>query len=297
MATQAAVANTSSSLAMASSTGMVQVAPSALPPGILSLYDLWRKTTGSISLDIKRQGWAKRTAPPASAGPAGLLRVQPAPTGTRQARPRQPHGTYVQPRYYAPSPPGPQLTPAGDFASFAFGNTGARIKVLRHIEVGEKIEVTKSSGIVQTRATVDVAAGLTFDLDTAELAPVVRLKLLDLLSLHVLPHPAVKVQKRLALPFGDQGLGLRLSYECPLENIATPYRPPARLMVSLDTAPTNSVRLGTGGLEVDHAVQLGGGSTLLRGSGVVCVPREVPVVEGEPWLTWEIHRLGLKAKW
>ena len=163
-----------------------------------------------------------------------------------------------------------------------------------------------------------------------------RLKIRDLVSIRALPAPALRVQKRLAVPLlQQQGLGLRLSYECPLARLGSFYRPPARLMLSIDNAPDQArarrrgrpalpaasaagrtpssspcaashastpsllqgIRLTSAGLEVDKALALGGGAAVLRGAGVLALPRELPVAEGEPLVRCELRRLGLKARW
>ena len=101
--------------------------PFLLQP-ILNLYTLWTKTVGSLSVDIKRPSFAKRSWDPASEGPAGLLRVRPSEASggarRRRARGQPPAGAAYQygvQRWYGP---GPQVTPEGDFISHAFSNTG-----------------------------------------------------------------------------------------------------------------------------------------------------------------------------
>lgn len=115
-----------------------------------------------------------------------------------------------------------------------------------------------------------------------------------MLSLHALPYPALRLQKRIPLP---RDLGLRVSYECPLDALSTFFRPPARLMLSLDTIPEHGLRLTSAGVEVNQALELWGGRTAVRGAGVVNFPRELPLVEGQPWVGFEVYRAGLKSTW
>ena len=165
-----------------------------------------------------------------------------------------------------------------------------------------------------------------------------RLKYRDFLSLRALPSPALRLQKRLPIP--NSAFGVRLSYECPLDALATFYRPPARrvgrggvrptcrrrcwphggractvqpphplpfpttlpphpdrLMVHVENFVTAGVRLTQAGLELDAARALNNGSTIVRAAGTVSFPRELPVMEGQPLLGFDVRRLGLKSTW
>jgi hypothetical protein len=51
---------------------------------------------------------------------------------------------------------------------------------------------------------------------------------LVLFRMQFLPQPVLKLQKSLQLP--NSPLSLRMRYECPLEALDDPFRPPARLM-------------------------------------------------------------------
>lgn len=120
-----------------------------------------------------------------------------------------------------------------------------------------------------------------------------RLKFRDLASLRALPHPALKIHKRLAWPDSSWGVRLRCgracghvcvrayaratrlhrpgypsgacpaptptrpappahSYECPLDALASFYRPPARLMLSIDNMHSNGAQLSQAGLEFNY---------------------------------------------
>lgn len=56
-----------------------------------------------------------------------------------------------------------------------------------------------------------------------------RIKLWDVVSLRALPTPGLKLSKR--LPVGTSDFGVRISYDCPLDNLQRFWEPPARLMV------------------------------------------------------------------
>lgn len=111
----------------------------------------------------------------------------------------------------------------------------------------------------------------------------------------MLPEPAIKLQKRFAL--GESGAGVRVSYECPLRALGSAWQPPARLLVSIDSAVPSGLRLTQGGLEFDQALALPGNRALVRGAGRLGLPRQLPLEEGEPWLDADVRRLGLKATW
>lgn len=57
----------------------------------------------------------------------------------------------------------------------AFGNSGARIKAMRHVQFGPRFELTKY-GRTETVPAFDMGAGFDFEFDTAALRPLVRLK-------------------------------------------------------------------------------------------------------------------------
>ena len=56
-----------------------------------------------------------------------------------------------------------------------------------------------------------------------------RLKVKDLFSIRLLPYQALKINKRWQL--GNSPVALRVNYECPLDNLASPFAAPSRLMV------------------------------------------------------------------
>ena len=60
---------------------------------------------------------------------------------------------------------------------------------------------------------------------------------------------------------------------------------------------TAGVRLTQAGLELDAARALNNGSTIVRAAGTVSFPRELPVMEGQPLLGFDVRRLGLKSTW
>ncbi|KAI3433750.1 hypothetical protein D9Q98_003557 [Chlorella vulgaris] len=282
------------------------------PLGLVAINNLWKQTTGSLSIDLKRKLFKGGAAPGDS-----LWRVQPGsaaqPSGRRPplmrppaqpsmyAQPGVPPGAYsAHPGTYNNSygaPPVARQPPAAfaQLPTMAFMNTGARVKVMRHIQFGPMVTSERSTGLKRVVPTLDVGVGLAFELDTAELQPQARLKFRDIVSLKALPYPAIKIQKRLALP--ESSWGLRLSYECPLESLANFYRPPARLLVLIDNMHSNGAQLTQAGLEFNYAGEFLEGRSQLRATGLVALPRELPVVEGQPLVGLELKRLGLKSAW
>ncbi|EFN59328.1 hypothetical protein CHLNCDRAFT_137735 [Chlorella variabilis] len=264
----------------------IEVPPA--PLGLVALHNLWKKTKGTLSIDLKRKLF--------KGGAPGDTLWRPPPAFYGQAPPGPPPGAYSG-GGYGGGYGGPRGggAPLYDLPSVGFMNTGARVKVLRHLQFGPKVEVERPSGLKGQVPTLDFGFGLAFELDTAELQPQVRLKFRDILSIKALPYPALKIQKRLALPEGSWGV--RLSYECPLEGITTFYQPPARLLMSIDNMQHNGVQLTQAGLEFNYAGDFYEGNTQLRAAGLVALPRELPIVEGQPMVGLELKRLGLKAAW
>jgi hypothetical protein len=181
----------------------------------------------------------------------------------------------------------------------AFGNSGARVKAMRHITFGPSRLFPLSSNHTETptspRPVFDIGAGLNFELDTAHLQPLLRLKYKDLISLKVLPEPAIKFQKR--IPLGESGTGIRVRYECPLDSMAQFWGPPAKLLITIDNTVHSGVRLTQSGVEFDGQKTMADGAVRLRGSGVVWFPRELPVEEGQPLVGVDVKNLGIKTRW
>jgi hypothetical protein len=181
----------------------------------------------------------------------------------------------------------------------AFGNSGARVKAMRHITFGPSRLFPLSSNHTETptspRPVFDIGAGLNFELDTAHLQPSLRLKYKDFISLKVLPEPAIKLQKR--IPLGESGMGIRVRYECPLDSMAQFWGPPAKLLITIDNTVHSGVRLTQSGVEFDGQKTMADGAVRLRGSGVVRFPRELPMEEGQPLVGVDVKNLGIKTRW
>ena len=64
---------------------------------------------------------------------------------------------------------------------------------------------------------------------------------------------------------------LGCSYECPWDGLAAPYRPPARLLVCIDSEGdrANGVRLTQAGLEFSADQSFIGGKTRVRAAGLI----------------------------
>lgn len=142
---------------------------------------------------------------------------------------------------------------------------------------------------------VSFGIGATFEMDSTELQPAMRVRFQDWLTLKLMPVPLLKLQKSFPVP--NTALSLRLRYECPLEAIEDFARPPARLMVRLDNHVGSGVHLSPSGVEFDQRVVTLGRDTSVRFGGRVLFPRQIPVPEGRPLLECDVERLGLKTSW
>ena len=176
----------------------------------------------------------------------------------------------------------------------AFGNTGARVKVMRHIQFGNEYTHVKH-GRTFTAPMLSLGIGGDFEFDTAEFRPLLRMKIRDLASLQVLPYPAIKVQRRMQL--GTSGFGVHLSYECPLETLNRFYAPPARLLITMDDMVDTGLRLTQSGVEFNANKWLLNGNARIKAAGLLRLPSELPVDEEETLLKFEARRLGFKTRW
>ena len=122
-----------------------------------------------------------------------------------------------------------------------------------------------------------------------------RLKFQDWLSLRLLPVPSIKLQKRFVIP--GAGAGVKVSYECPLEELRSFWQPPARLMVSIESGGPRGFRLTQGGVEFDQRFVVPGGKAVVRAAGQLGLPPRLPLEEDEPLVRATLQRAGLKALW
>lgn len=229
--------------------------------------------------------------------------------------PRRPSRVRIAPSLTPPTAPsatGGSLSNAG-LPVVAFGSSGARIKVMRHVRLDLPCPGSKGmSGSGTGDATgdgragpashephhvaCDVGFGVNFDFDTAALQPSARVKLGGCLSLKLLPMPAVKFQRRFVM--GATGVALRVAYECPLSVGVKPWEPPATLLVQLESAAPHGVHLTPAGLELDGVLTLPGRRCVLLGRGRIRLPTQIPLPDdASQSVALDIDRLGLKAAW
>jgi hypothetical protein len=142
---------------------------------------------------------------------------------------------------------------------------------------------------------VSLGLGGALELDRGGLTPAMRIRFQDWLTVKFLPQPVLKLQKSLRLP--NSPLSLRMRYECPLEALDDPFRPPARFMFRLDNMTGTGVHLNLQGVNFDQRVISLGKDTSVRFAGHANFPRQLPAPEGKPLLDWDVERLGLKTSW
>jgi hypothetical protein len=176
----------------------------------------------------------------------------------------------------------------------AFGNTGARVKIMRHIQFGKEHTYAKH-GRTFNAPMFSIGMGGDFEFDTAEFRPLLRMKIRDVASLQVLPYPAIKIQRRMQL--GTSGFGVRMSYECPLETLNRFYAPPARLLITMDDMVDTGLRLTQSGVEFNANKWLLNGNARIKAAGLLRLPSELPVDEEQTLIRFEAKRLGFKTRW
>lgn len=260
--------------------------------------NLVNSTVGSFTLDLKRPQVPRSRARtslftlapysphPNSNSNAGYVSPGFLTTGGLRHHHRR--------RMHRPASAQPRYVDYDALPNVAFADSGARLKLMRHFKFGPKFTLTKY-GHNFTLPQFDLGAGFSFEFDTADLAPSVRLKFRDVASIKLLPIPAIKVQRR--VPLGTSRFGVRVSYECPLEHITQFYAPPARLLVALDNAVDTGIRITQSGLEFSANQWLLNGSARVRAAGVLHLPSELPIDENDMLLHFEVRRLGLKSQW
>ncbi|GAB4817774.1 hypothetical protein N2152v2_004820 [Parachlorella kessleri] len=291
----------------------VPLEPTQVPLGLVLFRNLWTSTKGTLTLDV-----ARPTIPRKVAGRRSLFTYRKQQEEAARSRPPtmpggQQFATRPAPRAAADEPLLP-VVPFSDTGKSSIpsvlvvplmqGRDGARLKVMRHVQLGQLFTGVTGTGASKVYPAVDIGAGLNFELDTAELKPQARIKVLDFLSLRALPRPSIKLSKRLVVSEA-RGWAVRLSYECPVDNVERFWEPPSRLLVSVghdaladvDNLGNTGVRLTQSGVEFNGSMVFSDGRLTIRGAGHVDFPHQLPVEEGEPLVRYELRRLGLKANW
>ena len=182
-----------------------------------------------------------------------------------------------------------------------FSASGVRLKVMRHVSLGPARLQTVHGRSENLRA-IDVAAGVSFELDDASFRPKARVRILRTLSFGLFPCPHLKVQRR--LPIAKTGFSLRCSYFCPLNSLHRAFQSPARLILSVEDTDHYGIRLTQGGVEVagNRLLDVWKGGVLM-GSALVTLPSSLDMSAGD--LRGELlgpvgvrmMRSGLKLKW
>ena len=182
-----------------------------------------------------------------------------------------------------------------DSRTVRFSSTGIRFKVMRHVGAGPSMPFFKH-GKKFNSPILDFGIGTSFEVDSASFQPKLRVKVANLVSLVAFPEPGIKIQKR--IPIGLTGYALRCSYFCAMEDIATFYQPPAKLLITLDSYDTCGVKLSQAGLELSGNTWLGpNDEAYLQASAVVHLPNSIPFDMSNNAVSIEPRRCGLKLRW
>ena len=181
-----------------------------------------------------------------------------------------------------------------------FSASGVRFMVMRHVTLGPtRLETVH--GREENLRAVDVAAGVSFELDDASFRPKARVRILRTLSLGLFPCAHVKIQRR--IPIAKTGFSLRASYFCPLLSLNRAFRSPARLILSVDDTDHYGIRLTQGGLEVagNRLLDVWKGGVMM-GSALITLPSTLDMsaadLRGEVTgpVGVKLARSGLKLK-
>ena len=261
--------------------------------GIFLLDKIVNGTRGSLTLDLRRPHIPLSSSRP-SLFTVGPPSTAPPPSGRggrrgarNQFRARGRMSQHAQEERQ-------QFIDNAILPNMSFGNTGARIKAMRHVQFGHEFTYKKHGRII-TAPQFDFGAGVDFDFDTAELRPLLRLKFRDIASLQAAPYPAIRIHHRMQL--GTSGFGVRVSYECPLEHISTFYAPPAKLLVNLEDMVETGLRITQSGIEINANESLLNGNLRVKAAGLLHLPSSLPVTEDEMLFRFEAKRLGFKTRW
>lgn len=145
-------------------------------------------------------------------------------------------------------------------------------------------------------APIDVAAGFSVDLDTAALKPVLGVRCGPHLELRALPEASIRASGR--LPLRSLGAAVRLSYECPIATLSTPFAPPATLKAFLEPLRPSGLRVTSRGVDLDARAPLDGGRASARIDASLLAPTALPVRrDGSDKLQVRVRRLGVSWMW
>lgn len=145
-------------------------------------------------------------------------------------------------------------------------------------------------------APIDVAAGFSIDLDTAALKPVLGVRCGPHLELRALPEASIRASGR--LPLRSLGAAVRLSYECPVSTLSTPFAPPATLKAFLEPLRPAGLRVTPRGIDLDARAPLDGGRASARIDASLLAPTALPVRrDGHDKIQVRVRRLGVSWMW
>lgn len=175
-----------------------------------------------------------------------------------------------------------------------FSDTGMRVKIMRHGSMGPRFKYRKFGKEMQG-PLFDFGIGVSFDVDTARLEPKARLRIRNVVSLTAVPNLGVKVQKR--FPISNTPYAIRCSYTCPFDEIHQFYKPPARLLVTLDNTQDYGVKVSQAGIEAAANTWLFGDRAHVQAAALVRLPNAIPLKSDEEIIRIEPRRCGLKMLW
>eukprot|EP00197_Chlamydomonas_leiostraca_P011371 CAMPEP_0202866580 /NCGR_PEP_ID=MMETSP1391-20130828/8031_1 /ASSEMBLY_ACC=CAM_ASM_000867 /TAXON_ID=1034604 /ORGANISM="Chlamydomonas leiostraca, Strain SAG 11-49" /LENGTH=404 /DNA_ID=CAMNT_0049546543 /DNA_START=53 /DNA_END=1267 /DNA_ORIENTATION=- len=145
------------------------------------------------------------------------------------------------------------------------------------------------------QALIDVGGGINVDMDRQRVEPVLRLKVKDWFTVKAVPRPVFRLSK--LIPLWSTGMGVKVLYEVPLDEVQHFWRPPARLMVRLDQVAGTGWRFTPSGVEFDQQAVRFGRNVQVRASAGLTFPRTLPFDRDADDFGIKVHRLSLKSLW
>lgn len=193
------------------------------------------------------------------------------------------------------------LAPRGRRAASSFAEAGGvSVKIMRHWSAFDRRrpEVGDAAGPPRPpfRPAVDLAIGLGFDEGAFE--PRCRLKVANVVTVKLLPEPALKA-KYLSPTLPGTRLAVEAAWFSPLRNLTGPadlVKPPAGVYVRLRNAKNAGPALNGRGLEFNQEIEHPGTGTTVRVHADLDFPAQLPPPDIESLFSFHVNELSITQR-